>query len=106
MRKLVVLTTLVALLGTATVGGIATVADADPNLPTIMPHRHFIQTQNGLVEIGPRVCDNPALQPAFNQFHSNIHIAVPGSPGPEHSAPGLHNFQGADMTARGCSFSP
>ena len=97
MRHLIVLTMLMGVLGTA-----ATVALADPNLPDIRPHRHFIQTPSGLREIGPRVCDNPALQHAFNQFHSNIHVAVSGSPGPEHSAPGLHNFKGADMTFGSC----
>jgi len=90
------------LLGTA-----ATVALADPNLPNITPHRHFIQQENGsLVQVGPRVCDKPSLQHAFNEFHSNIHVAVPASPGPEHSAPGLHNMKGAEITSRACSFMP
>jgi hypothetical protein len=97
MRHLVVLTMLMGLLGT-----VATVALADPNLPNITPHRHFIQKPNGLVEVGPRVCDNSALQHSFNQFHSNIHFAVPSSPGPEHSAPGLHNIKGADLTFGPC----
>jgi hypothetical protein len=101
MRHLLVLTMLMGVLGTA-----ATVALADPNLPNITPHRHFIQKPGGLVQVGPRVCDNPELQHAFNQFHSNIHIAVPGSPGPEHSAPGVHNLKGAEITARPCSFTP
>jgi hypothetical protein len=70
MRYLLVLTMLMGLLGTA-----ATVALADPNLPDITPHRHFIQKPDGtLVQVGPRVCDNASLQHAFNQFHSNIHI--------------------------------
>ena len=76
---------------------------ADPNLPNIRPHRHFITTPNGkLVEVGPRVCDNPSLQGAFNQFHSNVHHAVLGSPGPDESAPGLHNGFGAELTAGRC----
>lgn len=102
LRHFVVLTVLMGLLGTATA-----VAVADPNLPDITPHRHFIQTPTGgLVQVGPRVCDRPSLQHAFNQFHSNIHIAVSGSPGPEHSAPGLHNFKGGEITPRPCSFTP
>jgi hypothetical protein len=102
MRYLVVLTMLMGLLGTA-----ATVALADPNLPNITPHRHFIEKPDGtLVQVGPRVCDKPSLQHAFNQFHSNIHMAVPDSPGPEHSAPGLHNLEGPEITSRGCSFRP
>jgi hypothetical protein len=53
---------------------------------------------------GPRVCENPALQPAFNQFHYNIHHALPleGTNGPQNGAPGLHNFKGADLIGRRC----
>jgi len=80
---------------------------ADPNLPTVAPHRHFIVTAAGeLVAVGPSVCGNPSVQTAFNQFHSNVHFAVANSPGPEHSAPGVHNGVGADLTARGCAFAP
>ena len=103
MRKLFIpaLAAATMILGTALPGL------ADPNLPNIRPHRHFIQTPNGqLIEVGPRVCDNPSLQEAFNQFHSNVHHAVPGSPGPDESAPGLHNGFGAELIARGCSFVP
>lgn len=73
---------------------------ADPNLTNVPPHRHFVQTSAGLVEVGPRVCGNPELQAAFNQFHNNIHIATGSSIGP--AAPGLHNFTGADLLASGC----
>lgn len=87
----------------ATVGPIL----ADPNLPNITAHRHFIQTPDGsLQEVGPRLCDDPSLQSAFNQFHSNVHSHVLGSTGPTQSAPGLHNGSGADLVARGCSFVP
>ena len=80
---------------------------ADPNLPNISAHRHFIQTPDGrLVEVGPRLCDDPSLQSAFAQFHSNVHTHVLGSTGPAQSAPGLHNGSGADLIARGCSFVP
>jgi hypothetical protein len=80
---------------------------ADPNLPDIGAHRHFVRTATGeLVEVGPRLCDNPRLQRAFNQFHSNVHLAVAGSPGPSQAAPGLHNGFGAELESRPCSFSP
>lgn len=85
----------------------AGIAIADPGLPNISPHRHFVVTATGdLREVGPRVCDNSALQDAFNQFHSNVHHHVAGSPGPTESAPGLHNSLGADLTARPCAFQP
>jgi hypothetical protein len=80
-------------------------AKADPTLPDIVPHHHYVQLQNGtLVEVGPRVCENPELQPAFNQFHYNIHHALPleGTNGPQNGAPGLHNFKGADLTGQLC----
>lgn len=96
MRKLLVLTVLAGVLGTA---GLAL---ADPNLSNVAPHRHFIQTDNGIVQVGPRVCDNPALQSAFNEFHANIHshAGVTGEIGPV--APGLHNGVGAEITSRPC----
>jgi hypothetical protein len=100
LRYLIVLTMVMGLLGAG-----ATVALADPNLPDITPHRHFIQKEDGsLVQVGPRVCDDPNLQHAFNQFHSNIHVPVPASPGPEHGAPGLHNLKGPEIVPRACSF--
>ena len=73
---------------------------ADPNLTNVPKHRHYIQTPSGLVEVGPRVCDNPDLQRAFNQFHNNIPVATGSSIGP--AAPGLHNFVGAEVMAGGC----
>jgi hypothetical protein len=73
---------------------------ADPNLGNIPPHRHYVNTPNGLVEVGPRVCGNPELQKAFNQFHNNIHAATGAAIGP--AAPGLHNFKGADLMFGGC----
>lgn len=97
MRKLLIATLVAAL-------GMTAIAVADPNLPNITPHRHFVQNEQGLVQVGPRVCDEPGLQAAFNQFHSNVHHAVAQSPGPEHSAPGLHNSRGAEITARSCAF--
>ena len=82
---------------------------ADPNIPNIAPHRHFIETPGGkLVEVGPRICSDPSLQQAFNQFHINVHGSAtsPTTPietlGPQHGAPGLHNTEGANLTIRLC----
>ena len=78
---------------------------ADPNLPNIGPHRHFIEQPDGtLVQVGPRVCDDPSLQRAFNQFHVNVHRHEEGAIGPV--APGLYNGRGAEIVARPCSFAP
>ncbi len=81
-------------------GVTATTSLADPNLSNVGAHRHWIDTPDGLVQVGPRVCDNPSLQAAFNQFHNNLHVAGGTSIGP--AAPGLHNGTGADITATGC----
>ncbi len=69
-------------------------AAADPDPANVPPHRHFIETATGaLVEAGPRVCDNPDLQDAFNQFHDNVHFG----------APGLDNHQGAEIIRQNCT---
>jgi hypothetical protein len=107
MRTLIVLTIAAAVL----IG--ATVAVADPNVPNIAAHRHFLATPSGkLVQVGPRLCDDARVQDGFNQFHINIHASAtsPTTPidtlGPQHGAPGLHNINGAELTIRPCSFSP
>lgn len=87
------------------------IALADPNLPDVPRHRHFIVTPNDqLVEVGPRVCDDSSLQRAFNQYHNNLHrsFGVPSDEvrGPRNGAPGLTNERGAELIARGCSFRP
>jgi hypothetical protein len=69
---------------------------ADPNLTTVAPHRHLI----GGIEVGPRVCDDPNLQEAHNQFHNNLHVATASSIGPV--APGLHDGQGPAITFAPC----
>jgi hypothetical protein len=109
MRLLVVLVMGVVLaLGAGLLLG-ANGALADPNLPNVAPHRHFVETPSGnLVEVGPRVCGDPSMQHAFNQFHFNIHSSstAPGvgydSLGPQHGAPGVHNHQGSDLVIRPC----
>ena len=85
--------------------GTSSVAIGDPDLPDIQPHRHFLQMGDRLVQVGPRVCDRPGVQQAFNQFHSNGHVPVPGSPGPASGAPGLHDGKNGEITPRPCSFT-
>ena len=84
-------------------------AFADPNLPDVVNHRHFVRTPGGnLAEVGPRVCGDASKQHAFNQFHFNIHTSgtAPGvgyeSLGPQHGAPGVHNFHGSDLVIQPC----
>jgi hypothetical protein len=108
MRTLIVLTLMTGVL----VAGVA-VAVADPNVPNIPAHRHFLATPSGkLVQVGPRLCDDASVQNGFNQFHINIHVSAtsPTTPidtlGPQHGAPGLHNINGAELVIRPCSFSP
>ncbi len=101
MRLLVL--TLLVLTGLISLVAIAGVAAADPNLTlTTTPHRHFIRTDNGLVEVGPRLCDNPDLLSAFTQFHANTHThnGVTGEIGPV--APGLHNGVGGEIVSGPC----
>lgn len=106
MRHLIVLTVLTITAAIPIVG--ATVASADPNVPNIAAHRHFLATPSGLVQVGPRLCDDPRVQRGFNQFHINIHASAtsPTTPidtlGPQHGAPGLHNMNGAELVIRPC----
>lgn len=106
MRHLIVLTILTIAAGVLIVG--ATVASADPNVPVIPAHRHFLATPSGLVQVGPRLCDDVRVRNGFNQFHINIHVSAtsPTTPidtlGPQHGAPGLHNVNGAELVIRPC----
>ena len=109
MRRLIVLTIATG----ALVLGLAAIALADPNVPNISAHRHFVETPSGkLVQVGPRLCDDASLQAAFNQFHINIHASATSPTtsidtlGPQHGAPGLHNNGGAELVPAPCSFSP
>ena len=89
------------LVGSALFFGIATrTGHADPNLPNVPPHRHWI---NG-IQVGPDICDHPGdpgIQRAFNEFHNNLHIATQYAIGP--AAPGLHNGLGAEIRPTPCS---
>ena len=97
MRKLLVLFVVLGVLGPAGM------AIADPNLIlTTTAHRHYIETDNGWVEVGPRYCDNDGLKKAFTEFHTNIHShnGVTGEIGPV--APGLHQGAGPVITPGPC----
>src|SRR5687768_12413910 len=101
------------LVGTV-IGFLAGPSSADPNLVNVPTHRHWLGDPANGVQIGPRVCDNPNVQQAFNQFHFNIHHSfIPpaaggdgqyDTKGPQDGAPGLHNFKGGEMTfTPGCA---
>jgi hypothetical protein len=105
LSLLVVCSLMIGLFAFARVG----LADP-PGLLTSPPnHRHFLMTANGLIPVGPQVCQDASLQQAFNEFHYNVHHSeVPGigeipTLGPQDGAPGLHNGKGAEMIGvRGC----
>jgi hypothetical protein len=89
------------------VGVTATTSLADPDLVNVPTHRHWLGDPANGVQIGPRLCDNPNLQKAFNQFHFNVHhsfIPPPAGPGqidtlgPQDGAPGLINGHGGELT--------
>jgi hypothetical protein len=100
-RLIICLLSIAVLLASALLLAITTTSGhADPNLPNVPPHRHWI---NG-VQVGPDICDNPGnagIQQAFNQFHNNLHVASQYSIGP--AAPGLHNGQGGEIVPTACS---
>jgi hypothetical protein len=100
-RTLLALCGLAVLIGSAVLFGVAAISSrADPNLPNVFPHRHWI---NG-VQVGPDLCDNlgnPGIQQAFNEFHNNLHVATAASIGP--AAPGLHNGITPDIKSTSCA---
>ena len=104
-RLLVLSVSMIALLAFARVG----LADPPSTLVSPPNHRHFLVTSDGLVPVGPQVCQNASLQQAFNEFHYNVHHSeVPGigdipTLGPQDGAPGLHDGSGAELIGvRGC----
>ena len=90
--RLVLTAVLVAILG---IGALGTLGASAGQAPPIFPHRHFLVTPQGLVPVGPTVCDNPNLQSAFNQFHAKIHV------GPANTAFD-HTHNRVDITAGSC----
>ena len=104
MPKLMISALLMMVLGTVLLVVPSIVFAGGPTLPSNppppAPHRHFIQEPDGtLLPVGPDWCDNlddPAIALAFYHFHYNVHLG----------ADGLHDLQGAEVTARGCSFHP
>ncbi len=90
--RLVLTAVLVAILG---IGALGTLGASAGQAPPIFPHRHFLVTPQGMIPVGPTVCDNPNLQSAFNQFHAKIHV------GPANTAFD-HTHTPGDITARPC----
>lgn len=91
----------IALLALAVSSPIAAVAVADPGVSDVPAHRHYVTHPNGeRSETGPRVCDDPSVQNAFNQYHSNNHRSTSTSQGPVN--PGLHDGRGGEITAGPC----
>lgn len=87
------------LLAVAVATPTAAVAVADPDLANVPPHRHYVAHPGGeRSEVGPRVCDDPSVQKAFNQFHSNNHRSAGHGP----TNPGLDNDRGGELVAGGC----
>jgi hypothetical protein len=53
---------------------------AAPTLAAVPPHDHWLTTGSGsVVHVGPKVCDNPAIYDAWLNFHTNVHVGVPGT---------------------------
>jgi hypothetical protein len=109
----------IPILAATAIGVLAGPGSADPNLVNVPAHRHWLGDPANGVQIGPRLCDNPNLQKAFNQFHFNIHHSfIPPAAGgqgaydtlgPQDGAPGLNNDHGGEIFAtailvngRGC----
>jgi hypothetical protein len=55
-------------------GALGTLTASAGQAPPIFAHRHLLLTPQGLIPVGPAVCENPDLQSAFNQFHYKIHV--------------------------------
>jgi hypothetical protein len=66
-------------------------ATADPPLPVhVGAHQHWLLTGTGeYVPVGPNTCDDLQGSNAFDNFHRNGHLGVPGNEK-------LHNIIGRD----------
>ena len=65
---------MVAVTATAAAFLILVPAASGGQAPPVSPHRHFLETPNGRIAVGPQVCERPGLQAAFNQFHAAVHV--------------------------------
>ena len=90
--RLIVTALLVSIIG---IGALGTLAASAGQAPPIFPHRHLLLTPEGLIPVGPAVCENPNLQSAFNQFHAKIHV------GPANTAFD-HSHNPVDIRSAGC----
>lgn len=97
MRKLLLASLLVGILGAALLVLPGVILAGGPTIPSSPPmpppHRHYIVLPDGTTQaVGPDWCDNlddPAIKLAFYNFHYNVH--APGG------APGLHNGQETEV---------
>lgn len=90
--RLVATAVLVSIMGLGAFGALGASAG---QAPPIFPHRHLLLTPEGLIPVGPAVCENPNLQSAFNQFHAKIHV------GPANTAFD-HSHNPVDIRSAGC----
>lgn len=51
-------------------------ASAGP-VPSVPPHRHWLMTPNGPIQVGPSACDNPSAKNGFDHFHAHVHLGQP-----------------------------
>ena len=57
-------------------GCVMALAMGGPTAIAVPPHKHCLLTQQGWVEVGPRVFNQPHLhETAFHQFHANVHVS-------------------------------
>lgn len=55
-------------------------ATAEPPVPQVPAHRHFLENPGTgeMIPVGPNSCeDGQSIQ--FDNFHNNLHVGVPGN---------------------------
>jgi len=75
--------------------GVPAATGGEGQAPFVPAHRHFLVTPDGVVPVGPQLCDDPNLQSAFNQFHAAVHV------GPANTAFD-HTHNKVDISATRC----